>query len=188
MLDAIEHWSTYLKGRYFTVESDHHSLQHLRTQKDLLPRQERLLDVLADYNFDIHYVAGPKNGGPDGLSRLAELASLETTLKTDQEFLDKVRVSYNDNEFFKRILKRLNSVNKPSVREAWMLEDGLLWFRGLSSEHPRLAIGSPILQVQLMKEAHDSLLTNHQGIEATSNLLCNKVFWPRMRLDLKKIC
>ena len=185
MLDAIEHWSTYLKGRYFTVESDHHSLQHLRTQKDLLPRQERLLDVLADYNFDIHYVAGPKNGGPDGLSRLAELASLETTLKTDQEFLDKVRVSYNDNEFFKRILKRLHSQNKPSVREAWMLEDGLLWFRGLSSEHPRLAIGSPILQIQLMKEAHDSLFTNHQGIEATSNLLCNKVFWPRMRLDLK---
>ncbi len=53
VLDAISHWSTWVKGRYFTIGSDHHSLQHLRSQRNLRSRQERLLDILADFNFDV---------------------------------------------------------------------------------------------------------------------------------------
>ncbi len=73
LLDAILHWSAWLKNRYFTVETDHHSLQRLRSQRDTMPRQERLLDVLSEYDFDIKFVLGKENGGV--LSRFAELHS-----------------------------------------------------------------------------------------------------------------
>ena len=114
MLDSIEFWSTWLKGRFFTCETDHRSLQHLRTQRDLLPRQERLLDILANYNFDIKYVPGPKNGGPDGISRLAELATTPTLsiamssesnaleCEVDQEILTSCKKGYAEVPFFKR--------------------------------------------------------------------------------------
>jgi hypothetical protein len=40
-------------------------------------RQERLLDFLVNFNFDVLYVLGPQNCDADGLSRLAELNSSE---------------------------------------------------------------------------------------------------------------
>jgi hypothetical protein len=120
VLDAISYWTTWVKGRYFTIESDHHSLQHLRSQRNLLPRQERLLDILADFNFDVVYVPGTQNCGADGLSRLAELnstvdTSISTTTATinmnsvDESFLSTCIAGYKTIKFFRLILEGLSA-------------------------------------------------------------------------------
>ncbi len=148
-LDAICHWSTWVKGRYFTIESDHHSPQHLRSQCNLLPRQERLLDILANFNFDVMYVLGPRNRGADGLSRLAELnstvdTSISTTIATinmnsvDESFLSACVAGYETIKFFRLILERLSAQTAQRTKYVWICEKVLLWYHDIIGNAPQL--------------------------------------------------
>jgi hypothetical protein len=92
----------------------------LRSQLNLLPRQERLLVILADFNFDVVYVPGPQNCGAAGLSRLTELnstvdTSVFTTTATinmnseNASFLSACIAGYKTFEFFRLILEQLSA-------------------------------------------------------------------------------
>lgn len=210
MLDSIENFSTWVKGRYFTVESDHHSLQHLRTQKKLLPRQERLLDILADYDFNIVYVPGKDNQGADGLSRLPSTVSASTertntqylrselhatqnqektssTNRISAEFLTECRRSYDSSPFFKRLLARLSLQPKDQRgSHIWKLVEGLLFYYDVDGSLPRLGIPTYELQLKLLKEAHDAQTSNHQGVAKTAELLRKNFFWPHMLRSVDK--
>nr|GEU40460.1 putative reverse transcriptase domain-containing protein [Tanacetum cinerariifolium] len=52
-----------------TVFTDHKSLQHILDQKELNMRQRRWLELLSDYDCDIHYHPGKANIMADALSR-----------------------------------------------------------------------------------------------------------------------
>ena len=193
MLDAINHWNYYLKGRFFSVETDHHSLKYLRTQKDvskLSLRQERLLDDLANFNFKVHHIPGKLNAGADGLSRLAELHALDHIVATvvgDQDLLKTIALSYNDDGFFKRIKERLASPSKPGTADRWRMDhQGLLWLRDLVSDAPRLGVPQGgNLRLTIMQEAHDTRLTNHQGVDASLRNVHAGFFWPRMAKEVE---
>lgn len=55
-------------GEKFEVFSYHKSLAYIFTQKDLNMRQRRLLEYIADYDFDLLYHPGKGNVVADGLS------------------------------------------------------------------------------------------------------------------------
>nr|GFB68175.1 putative reverse transcriptase domain, ribonuclease H-like domain, aspartic peptidase domain protein [Tanacetum cinerariifolium] len=65
-LKDLEH---YLYGTKCTVFTDHKSLQHILDQKELNMRQRRWLELLSDYDCDIHYHPGKANVIADALSR-----------------------------------------------------------------------------------------------------------------------
>nr|GFB02048.1 retrotransposon protein, putative, Ty3-gypsy subclass [Tanacetum cinerariifolium] len=52
---ALKIWRHYLYGTKCTVFTDHKSLQHILDQKELNMRQRRWLELLSDYDYDIHY-------------------------------------------------------------------------------------------------------------------------------------
>jgi hypothetical protein len=67
---ACRMWRHYLhNGQKFTVMTDHQSLRYLQTQPILSSRQARWKDLLAEFDFDIKYIEGPKNVVADPLSR-----------------------------------------------------------------------------------------------------------------------
>src|SRR3954470_10506341 len=66
---ALKTWRHYLYGERFEVYSDHKSLAHIFTQKDLNMRQRRWLEYIADYDFELLYHPGKANVVADGLSR-----------------------------------------------------------------------------------------------------------------------
>ncbi|GKF93071.1 putative reverse transcriptase domain-containing protein, partial [Tanacetum coccineum] len=66
---ALKIWRHYLYGTKCTVFTDHKSLQHILNQKELNMRQRRWLDLLSDYDCDIHYHLGKANVIADALSR-----------------------------------------------------------------------------------------------------------------------
>ena len=66
---ALKHWRPYLHERKFVAETDHQSLTYLRTSRDLTPRLARWNDLIAEYDFEIVYRPGKKNGAADALSR-----------------------------------------------------------------------------------------------------------------------
>nr|GFC70942.1 putative reverse transcriptase domain-containing protein [Tanacetum cinerariifolium] len=66
---AFKIWRHYLYGTKCTVFTDHKSLQHILDQKELNMRQHRWLELLSDYDFDIHYHPWKANVVADALSR-----------------------------------------------------------------------------------------------------------------------
>lgn len=98
LVHACNKWRHYLhNGRPFTVLSDHQSLRYFTTQPDLSARQARWKDKLAEFDFTIRYIEGPKNVVADALSRRADHqlkendASLQGTTRTREEFLAPAR-------------------------------------------------------------------------------------------------
>jgi hypothetical protein len=70
---ACKMWRHYLhNGQPFTVLSDHQSLRFFTTQPILSSRQARWKDSLAEFDFTIKYIEGPKNIVADALSRRAD--------------------------------------------------------------------------------------------------------------------
>ncbi|GJU68907.1 putative reverse transcriptase domain-containing protein [Tanacetum coccineum] len=66
---ALKIWRHYLYGTRCTVFTDHKSLQHILDQKELNMRQRRWLELLSDYDCDIHYHPGKANVVDDALSQ-----------------------------------------------------------------------------------------------------------------------
>nr|GEV10408.1 putative reverse transcriptase domain-containing protein [Tanacetum cinerariifolium] len=66
---ALKIWRHYLYGTKCTVFTDHKSLQHILDQNELNMRQRRWLELLSDYNCDLHYHPGKANVVADAVSR-----------------------------------------------------------------------------------------------------------------------
>nr|GFC75241.1 putative reverse transcriptase domain-containing protein [Tanacetum cinerariifolium] len=66
---ALRIWRHYLYGTKCTVFTNHKSLRHILDQKELNMRQRRWLELLSDYDCDIHYHPGKANVIADALSR-----------------------------------------------------------------------------------------------------------------------
>nr|GFC75238.1 putative reverse transcriptase domain-containing protein [Tanacetum cinerariifolium] len=66
---TLKTWRHYLYGTKCRVFTDHKSLQHILDQKELNMRQRRWLELLSDYDCDIHYHPGKANVIANALSR-----------------------------------------------------------------------------------------------------------------------
>ncbi|GJT56468.1 putative reverse transcriptase domain-containing protein [Tanacetum coccineum] len=65
---ALKMWIHYLYGMKCVVFTDHKSLQHIPDQKELNMRQRRWLELLSDYDCEIHYHPTKANVVADTLS------------------------------------------------------------------------------------------------------------------------
>lgn len=63
---AMTHWHI---GRIFTVQTDHHNLQHLLKQRVTTHAQQHLISKLISYRFVIQYKMGVANRATDALSK-----------------------------------------------------------------------------------------------------------------------
>nr|GEV15725.1 putative reverse transcriptase domain-containing protein [Tanacetum cinerariifolium] len=73
---ALKIWRHYLYGTKCTMFTDHKSLQHILDQKELNMRQQRWLEFLSDYDYDIRYHPGKANVVADTLSRKERIGPL----------------------------------------------------------------------------------------------------------------
>lgn len=79
---ALKMWRHYLLGERFEILTDHKSLKYLFSRKDLNLRQQRWLEFLPSYDFDIFYTLGIVNVIADASSRKKEeLNSMFTEMK-----------------------------------------------------------------------------------------------------------
>ncbi|GJS69034.1 putative reverse transcriptase domain-containing protein [Tanacetum coccineum] len=66
---ALKMWRHYLYRTRCTVFTNHKSLQYILDQKELNMRQRHWLELLSDYDCDIHYHPGKANVVVDALSK-----------------------------------------------------------------------------------------------------------------------
>lgn len=55
MVFVLKIWRYYLYGENFAVYSDHKSMKHIFTQKDLNMRKRIWVELLKDYEFKLNY-------------------------------------------------------------------------------------------------------------------------------------
>nr|GEX64013.1 reverse transcriptase domain-containing protein [Tanacetum cinerariifolium] len=73
---AFKIWRHYLYGTKCIVFTDHKSLQHILDQKEFNMRQRCWLELLADYDCEIHYHPGKANVVADALSQKERIKPL----------------------------------------------------------------------------------------------------------------
>nr|GFD03281.1 putative reverse transcriptase domain-containing protein [Tanacetum cinerariifolium] len=66
---ALKIWIHYLCGTKSVIYTDHKSLQHIFSQKELNMRQHRWIELFSEYNYEIRYHPGKANVVADALSR-----------------------------------------------------------------------------------------------------------------------
>ncbi|WVZ80900.1 hypothetical protein U9M48_028337 [Paspalum notatum var. saurae] len=69
VLHALKIWRHYLFGQRYEIYTDHKSLKYIFTQNELNMRQQRWLELIKDYDMEIHYHPGKANVVADTLSR-----------------------------------------------------------------------------------------------------------------------
>jgi hypothetical protein len=69
IVHALKVWRHYLLGNLVHIYTDHKSLKYLFTQPDLNMRQRRWLELIKDYELEVHYHPGKANVVADALSR-----------------------------------------------------------------------------------------------------------------------
>ncbi|GJS44764.1 putative reverse transcriptase domain-containing protein [Tanacetum coccineum] len=66
---ALKIWRHYLNGTKSVIYTDHRSLQHIFSQKELNMRQRHWIELFSDYDCEICYHPGKTNVVADALSR-----------------------------------------------------------------------------------------------------------------------
>ena len=69
VVHALKIWRHYLLGNKVHIFTDHKSLKYIFTQSELNMRQRRWLELIKDYNLEVHYHPGKANVVADALSR-----------------------------------------------------------------------------------------------------------------------
>jgi hypothetical protein len=84
VVHALKIWRHYIMGTKCQVYTDHKSLKYIFTQKDLNLRQRRWLELIKDYDLEIHYHPGKVNLVADALSRKEHVHAAIVTQLPDE--------------------------------------------------------------------------------------------------------
>ena len=79
VVHALKIWRHYLIGHMSDIYTDHKSLKYIFTQSDLNLRQHRWLELIKDYDLEVHYHPGKVNVVADALSKKSYANGLQMT-------------------------------------------------------------------------------------------------------------
>ena len=182
---GMDHFSTYLRGRHFTLFTDHKPLEKLG--KVHTKTLNRLQETMNQYDFEIIYKKGSEMPA-DFLSRnIVESISLTNEQLIQQQDLDP----------FIKIIKAFllnrqlpsNPEHQQAIKRLAMecfVEDELVWRRIKRSYEPsRVVLLLPeTLKEEVMQQAHGSLMAGHDGILKTKERILSCYYWNGMDQDI----
>jgi hypothetical protein len=182
VVHALKIWRHYLMGAHCNIYTDHKSLKYIFTQADLNMRQRRWLELIKDYDLEVHYHPGKANVVADALSRKAQcncmnMDAIITTLcdelcklkievvssgalsyisvePTLQEEIVMAQIGDKGVQVIKEMIKQKVDKYKCFRQDS----KGILWFGD------RLVVPkNPELRKKILDEAHLSKFSMHPG-------------------------
>ncbi|WVZ76111.1 LOW QUALITY PROTEIN: hypothetical protein U9M48_024113 [Paspalum notatum var. saurae] len=206
-LAAVVHapkiWRHYPPGNTCHIYTDHKSLKYIFTQPELNMRQRRWLELIKDYDTEIHYHPGKANVVADALSRRAHCNMIEArptarvicwemdeiempteqlvelySLIIEPTIKDLVIVAQKQDPGMAHIREGIDEEKKA----CFTLDDqGVLWFKN------RLVVPKDMeLRKKILDEAHTSVLTMHPSSSKMYQDLKQKFWWTRMKREIAK--
>jgi len=203
---ALKIWRHYLLGERFELFTDHKSLKYLFSQKDLNLRQQRWLEFLASYDFDIAYTPGKGNVVADALSRrhatlgamFVERQHLEYVaeftfrpksglgtemlayIEVRPTLMERIGVSQRGDEKLAKILDDLLNGEGSVSREQYEV-DSQGWLR----RDGRICVPNvDELRKEVLDECHRKKYTIHPGGNKMYRDMKRVFFWEGMKRDV----
>jgi hypothetical protein len=205
VIHALKIWRHHLMGAKCHIYTDHKSLKYMFTQADLNMRQRHWLELIKDYDLEVHYHPGKANVVADALSRKAHCSCLSVeafneTLcwemrKLNLEIMPQGDLNHLSVEATLRddivlaqqcskgigIIKQKITQGEGKYKCFQMDPEGVLWF------NERIVIPKDHkLRQQIMDEAHLSKFSIHPGSTKMYQDLKQNFWWTRMRHEIAK--
>nr|GEU69461.1 putative reverse transcriptase domain-containing protein [Tanacetum cinerariifolium] len=173
---ALKIWRHYLYGTKSVIYTDHKSLQHIFSQKELNMRQRRWIELFSDYDCEICYHLGKANVVADSLSRKERVKPKRVrAMNMILQSIIKDRILAAQKEAmdeFAGLQKGLDEMIKH-------ISDGTLYFLD--------RIWVPLkgdVRNLIMDEAHKSKYSVHLGADKMYYDLRDRYWWPGMKKDI----
>ncbi|WVZ98195.1 hypothetical protein U9M48_043664 [Paspalum notatum var. saurae] len=195
---ALKKWRHYLLGNTCHIYTDHKSLKYIFTQAELNMRQRRWLELIKDYDLEVHYHPGKSNVVVDALSRKAhcnfikarptvrvlccEIGEIEMPMALEAELYnlvleptikDQIIVAQKQAKGMAHIRDEIHDKKKACFK---LDEEGVLWFKN------SLVVPKDMeLRKKIRDDAHTSMFTLHPGSNKMYQDLKQKFWWTRMK-------
>jgi hypothetical protein len=94
VVHALKMWRHYLMRTHYNIFTDHKSLKYIFTQADLNLRQRRWLELIKDYDLEVHYHPGKANMVADALSQKLQCncVMMDSLINTLCDELSKMKI------------------------------------------------------------------------------------------------
>nr|GEW32504.1 putative reverse transcriptase domain, ribonuclease H-like domain protein [Tanacetum cinerariifolium] len=175
---ALRLWRHYLYGTKCTLYTDHKSIQYIMDQKEMNMRQRRWIELLSDYDCEIHYHPGKTNVVADALNRKDKepihVRALVVTIHNNLP--EQIRSAQA------KACEKENIGAKGFVGEGEPFKvraDGTKCLRG--------RVWLPLfrgLRDLIMLESHKSKYSIHPGSNKMYHDLKKLYWWPNMKADI----
>ncbi|WVZ90120.1 hypothetical protein U9M48_036450 [Paspalum notatum var. saurae] len=198
VVHALKIWRHYLFGNKCEIYTDHKSLKYIFTQNELNMRQRRWLELIKDYDLEIHYHPGKANVVADALSRkgyvnmavafqmpfelCVEFESLNlgfvhhttvATFEAEPTLEQEIRNHQKTDEKIQEIQEQNKLGKAPHFRED---EQGTVWYKN------RICVPDvDSIKKLILSEAHDTAYSIHPGSTKMYHDLKERFWWYGMK-------
>jgi hypothetical protein len=203
VVHALKIWRHYLLGNIYHRYTDHKSLKYIFTQSELNMRQRRWLELIKDYELEIHYHPVKANVVADALSRKASCHCLtvktsDITLCQEMEKLNLGMIQQGtlnqlklESVLLQRIIdaqrsdkgmKHIHEKMKAGKAKCFRKDDqGILWFNN------RIVVPkNDEVHQQILDEAHLSRYSIHPGSTKMYHDLKQHYWWTKMKIEIAR--
>jgi hypothetical protein len=205
VVHALKMWRHYLMGNHCNIYTDHKSLKYIFTQSELNMRQRRWLELIKDYDLEVHYHPGKANVVADALSRKVHCNHLELEPVSDplcEEMrrlnLEVVRqgnlyaLAAESNLYYRIVTAQRNDENLQIIKQKLVEGDpkytcfrkdhqDVIWFG------KRLVVPfDPEIKKIILDEAHKSKFSIHPDSTKMYRDLRQNFWWSNMKVDIAK--
>jgi hypothetical protein len=205
VIQALMIWRHYLMGTKCNIYTDHKSLKYIFAQADLNMRQRRWLELIKDYDLEVHYHPGKANIVVDALSRKvhSHCLSIEAFSETlcweirklnleiipqsslnyiavEPTLQDSIIIAQLHDEGVK-IIKQQLAKGEEKYKYFQVDHKGILWFKRriiVPKDHQ--------LCKQILDEAQLSKFSMHPGSTKMNQDLRQNFWWTRMKRKIAR--
>lgn len=194
IVEALSHFKYMLHGMHFILRTDHISLLTAQKNKEPSRRVIKWLNELAEYDFKLEYLAGPKNVVADAISRadynIAAIEDAAVTLDPKNWYeeyladplcaacfvyitkLDTKDLPICNSSLFKKYMKKLNLSR--TFRHCFTINDNIIYFK------ERYVVPNA-KRNEVLRIYHDhGLYGGHFGSTVTYNKIASRYYWPKL--------
>jgi hypothetical protein len=193
-------------GGHCNIYTDHKSLKYIITQADLNMRQRRWLELIKDYDLEVHYHPGKANVVADALCRKSQCncMTLDPRINTLCDELSKMRIevipsrTLNYISIEPTLLDQIimaplgdkgvqiikENLNQKIEKYKCFRQDskGILWFED-ALVVPK---NGDLFKKKILDEAHLSKFSMHLGSTKIYHDLKPLYWWTRMKREMAK--
>jgi hypothetical protein len=205
VVHALKIWRHYLMGNHCNIFTNHKSLKYIFTQSELNMRQRRWLELINDYDLEVHYHPGKANVVADTLSRKAHCNHLELepvseplceemrrlnlevvpqgslyALAAESNLYDRIVTAQRTDEDIQTIKQKL-AEGDPKYTCFQKDHQDVIWF----GKRLVVRVDLEIMKI-ILDEAHKSKFSIHPGSTKMYHDLKQNFWWSNMKVDIAK--